>query len=92
MVKNEEKNIKRLFSSMKSWIDGIVLCDTGSTDNTIQLAKTLIEDIKLPGRIYQYPWENFGKSRTKLCIWGIFFLTQRRNDATLRAESNIFLE
>jgi len=65
MVKNEEKNIKRLFSSMKSWIDGIVLCDTGSTDNTIQLAKTLIEDIKLPGRIYQYPWENFGKSRTK---------------------------
>ena len=65
MVKNEEKNIQRLFNSLKSWIDGIVLCDTGSTDNTVQLAKTLIEEINLPGRIYQYPWQNFGKSRTK---------------------------
>ena len=70
MVKNEEKNIQRLFSSMRSWIDGIVLCDTGSTDGTVKLAKGLMEDIKLPGRIYQYPWENFGKSRTKsfLCF------------------------
>jgi len=65
MVKNEEKNILRLFNSVKPWIDGIVLCDTGSTDSTVSLAKTLIEDMKLPGRIYQYPWENFGKSRTK---------------------------
>jgi tetratricopeptide (TPR) repeat protein len=65
MVKNEEKNILRLFNSVKQWIDGIVLCDTGSTDSTVKLAKTLIEDMKLPGRIYQYPWENFGKSRTK---------------------------
>jgi len=64
MVKNEERNIRRLFSSVGPWIDGIVLCDTGSTDGTIQLAKTLIEEMKLPGRIYQFPWENFGKSRT----------------------------
>lgn len=65
MVKNEEKNIQRLFNSVKSWIDGIVLCDTGSTDNTVKLAKSLIEEMNLPGRIYQYPWQNFGKSRTK---------------------------
>ena len=65
MVKNEEKNIHRLFSSVKPWIDGIVLCDTGSTDATVQVAKSLIEDSNLPGRIYQYSWENFGKSRSK---------------------------
>ena len=65
MVKNEEKNISRLFSSVKPWIDGIVLCDTGSTDATVQVAKGLIEDSNLPGRIYQYSWENFGKSRSK---------------------------
>ena len=64
MVKNEERNIRRLFSSVGPWIDGIVLCDTGSTDGTVQLAKGLIEEMKLPGRIYQFPWENFGKSRT----------------------------
>ena len=64
MVKNEERNIRRLFSSVGPWIDGIVMCDTGSTDNTVQLAKSLIDEMKLPGRIYQFPWENFGKSRT----------------------------
>jgi len=64
MVKNEERNVRRLFTSVSPWIDGIVLCDTGSTDGTVQLAKNVIEELKLPGRIYQFPWENFGKSRT----------------------------
>jgi len=64
MVKNEERNLRRLFSSVSKWIDGIVLCDTGSTDGTVKLAKSLLEEMKLPGRIYQFPWENFGKSRT----------------------------
>jgi tetratricopeptide (TPR) repeat protein len=65
MVKNEQANIPRLFSSVKSWIDGIVLCDTGSTDSTVVTAKSSMETMKIPGRIYQYPWENFGKSRSK---------------------------
>jgi glycosyltransferase involved in cell wall biosynthesis len=65
MVKNEQANIVRLFSSVKDWIDGIVLCDTGSTDTTVSVAKKAMEEMKIPGRIYQYPWENFGKSRSK---------------------------
>jgi tetratricopeptide (TPR) repeat protein len=65
MVKNEQANVVRLFSSVKGWIDGIVLCDTGSTDTTVSVAKKSMEEMKIPGRIYQYPWENFGKSRSK---------------------------
>jgi glycosyltransferase involved in cell wall biosynthesis len=65
MVKNEEANMKRLITSVKSWIDGVVICDTGSTDNTIQVSKDTLEEFKIPGRIYQYPWENFGVSRSK---------------------------
>jgi len=65
MVKNEQANIARLFSSVKDWIDGIVLCDTGSTDDTVKIAKSAMESMNIPGRIYQYPWENFGKSRSK---------------------------
>ena len=65
MVKNEEKNINRLITSMKGWIDGVVLCDTGSTDKTVTLTNTLLKDLQLPGKVYEYPWENFGKSRTK---------------------------
>ena len=65
MVKNEEANMKRLITSVKSWIDGVVICDTGSTDNTVKVSKETLEDLKIPGRIYQYPWENFGVSRSK---------------------------
>jgi tetratricopeptide (TPR) repeat protein len=65
MVKNEEKNINRLITSLKGWIDGVVLCDTGSTDSTVSLTNALLKDLKLPGKVYEYTWENFGKSRTK---------------------------
>lgn len=65
MVKNEEKNVKRLFNSVKGWVDGIVLCDTGSTDKTVSLTNTLLKEMNMPGMVYEYPWENFGKSRTK---------------------------
>ena len=57
--------MRRLITSIKSWIDGVVVCDTGSTDDTIKITKEVLEEYKIPGRIYQYPWENFGTSRTK---------------------------
>lgn len=57
--------MKRLISSVSSWVDGVVVCDTGSTDNTIKVTKETLESLKIPGRIYQYPWENFGSSRSK---------------------------
>jgi len=65
MVKNEEKNIRRLLSSVRGWIDAVVLCDTGSTDTTVALTRSILNEFNLPGKVYEYAWENFGKSRTK---------------------------
>jgi tetratricopeptide (TPR) repeat protein len=65
MVKNEEKNIRRLLTSVRGWIDAVVICDTGSTDTTVTLSKSILQEFNLPGKVYEYPWENFGKSRTK---------------------------
>ena len=39
IVKNESKIITRLFDSVISIIDCYCICDTGSTDNTIELIK-----------------------------------------------------
>jgi len=47
MVKNEEKNVRRLISSVKGWVDGVVLCDTGSTDSTVSLTKALLKEFNL---------------------------------------------
>jgi glycosyltransferase involved in cell wall biosynthesis len=37
IVKNESKTIKRLLESVISIIDYYVICDTGSTDDTIKI-------------------------------------------------------
>ena len=40
MVKNEEKNLPRSIESFKSIVDEIIVVDTGSTDKTIDIAKS----------------------------------------------------
>jgi glycosyltransferase involved in cell wall biosynthesis len=40
IVKNEEKNIAAALDSIDDSVDEIVICDTGSTDNTIAIART----------------------------------------------------
>ena len=64
MVKNESAIIYRLLNSVKPYVDGIVICDTGSTDNTVKLVNDFLESTKIPGKVYSYPFVNFGVSRT----------------------------
>src|SRR3954462_10439850 len=39
IVKNEAENLPRLFASVKDCVDEIHICDTGSTDGTVEIAK-----------------------------------------------------
>jgi glycosyltransferase involved in cell wall biosynthesis len=60
MVKNEEKNLPRCLNSIKDIVDEIVIVDTGSTDNTIQIAKDF------GAKIYHHPWQdNFSLHRNQ---------------------------
>ncbi|WP_182188054.1 glycosyltransferase family 2 protein [Pectinatus frisingensis] len=52
IVKNEEKNIKRWYNSVKDCSDEQIVVDTGSTDGTIAILKTL------PVKLYYYKWQN----------------------------------
>lgn len=65
MVKNESRIIHRLMGSVKGKVDGIVICDTGSTDNTVSLANEFLGEHGIPGKVYSYPFKNFGVSRTQ---------------------------
>lgn len=57
-VKNESKNIADCIESVRPIVRDIVIVDTGSEDNTVQLSS------KYTNRVYQIPFTDFGSIRT----------------------------
>ena len=57
IAKDAGSKIGRLLQSVKSLSDDVVVCDTGSADNTISIAK------EFDARVYSIPWEGYGKSK-----------------------------
>lgn len=58
IVKNEAKNLAKSIKSLKNQVNEIVVVDTGSTDNTITVAR------KLGAKVYCFPWQDdFSKAR-----------------------------
>ncbi|MEA4841971.1 MAG: glycosyltransferase [[Clostridium] symbiosum] len=58
IVKNEEKYIAQCLKSAALLVDEIIIVDTGSTDNTLEIAS------EFQPKIFRHPWENdFGKAR-----------------------------
>ena len=64
IVKNESKIITRLLNSVAPWIDSYCICDTGSTDNTIELIETFFKTRNIPGKIVNEPFQDFGYNRS----------------------------
>ena len=57
-VKNEERNLRDCIESVKPIVAEIIIVDTGSTDETVALAK------QLTSRVYEVPFNDFGSIRT----------------------------
>jgi tetratricopeptide (TPR) repeat protein len=64
IVKNESRIIRRLFDSVVDIIDSYCICDTGSTDNTVDIIKTYFDCKKIPGKIVYEPFRDFGYNRS----------------------------
>lgn len=52
MVRDESENLPRCLDSIKDVADEIVVVDTGSLDNTVEIAKSY------GAKVYEHPWEN----------------------------------
>ena len=64
IVKNESRVIIRLLESVVNIVDGYCICDTGSTDNTIELITEYFKKHNIPGKIVEEPFKDFGYNRT----------------------------
>lgn len=87
IVKNESSIILRLLESVYPYIDSFVLCDTGSTDDTIALITQFFTSLQtnprnIQGKILEEPFRDFGYNRAfalKACSTQI---PQESNTAT----------
>lgn len=52
IVKNEEKFLSRCLTSVKNIVEEMIIIDTGSTDNTVDIAKSF------GAKVYFYKWNN----------------------------------
>lgn len=78
IVKNESKIIERLLTSVLPIIDAVCICDTGSTDNTIELIQNFMKINNLQGEVFSEPFRNFGYNRNialkRTSVWGDYAL------------------
>jgi len=72
IVKNESKIITRLLKSVLPLIDSYCICDTGSTDNTIEVIQDFFRGKNInSGKIIVEPFKDFGYNRSyalKQCL------------------------
>jgi tetratricopeptide (TPR) repeat protein len=64
IVKNESNIIVRLLETVTPLIDSYCICDTGSTDNTINLIEDYCNKNNIPGKILKEPFKDFGYNRS----------------------------
>jgi len=71
IVKNESRVIRRLMESVYKIIDSYCICDTGSTDDTVNIITDFFKEKKIPGKVVFEPFKDFGYNRTyamKQCL------------------------
>ena len=65
IVKNESRIITRLLQSVVNVVDTYCICDTGSTDNTVEIIRDFFNKAGIIGKIVYEPFKDFGYNRTQ---------------------------
>jgi len=63
MVKNEKKRLHITLNSVRNFADSLIIFDTGSTDETVQILKDFSEESGIPLRLMEGDFINFSESR-----------------------------
>jgi glycosyltransferase involved in cell wall biosynthesis len=64
IVRNESGNIRRCLDAALSHVDAYIVCDTGSTDATLEVVRDAATRLGKPGAVFHHEWQDFGHNRT----------------------------
>jgi len=64
IVKDEAHVIERCLDSVLPLIDEVIIVDTGSTDNTIEIINNFLKEKNLAGKIIETTWQGFAHGRS----------------------------
>ena len=65
IVKNEAAIIERCLASMIGVVECYVICDTGYTDNTVEIITSFFQDHGIPGEIIHTDFKDFSQARNE---------------------------
>ena len=65
MIKNEADIVERCIESARLVADAVCVCDTGSTDATLEVLGRYLPTLGVPTKVTRAPWVDFGTSRTE---------------------------
>ncbi len=64
IIKNESKIIERCLTAAAPACDFMAICDTGSTDNTVEIVENFFKTNNIKGQLHHHEWKNFGHNRS----------------------------
>ena len=65
IVRDEAAILARCLESALPLVDGYVVCDTGSRDETVAVLERSAARFGTPGLLLHHPWRDFGHNRTR---------------------------
>lgn len=63
IVKNEEAGIRCCLGSALLHVNCYVICDTGSSDASLDVGHSVARELAKPGHVARHEWRNFGHNR-----------------------------
>jgi len=77
IVKNEAAIVRRCLDAALPHVDGYVVCDTGSTDATVDVVRAAGDAHGVAGEVHADAWRDFGHNRTLAARRGREFAARR---------------
>jgi len=63
IVRDEAARLPRLLASLEGVVDACVVCDTGSSDDTVDLVRSWAARLGIPCRVAHHSWRDFASNR-----------------------------